>query len=336
MKTRQLWFTGPRSVEIRETALPDPAPGFVQVRSLYSGISAGTEMLVYRGELPAGMDLDATLTTMKSTAWPLQYGYATVGRVERLGSNVDLVWQDRIVFAFVPHAGYFNAACESLVVLPESIEPIAGVFLANMETAVNLVLDGSPRLGEKVVVLGQGIVGLLTTALLSAYPLNTLAIIEQIEMRRRYAARLGARVIDPGNTSDLDQLKQDLGNGADLVYELTGVPSVLNMAIDICGYGSRIITGSWYGTRSAGLTLGGSFHRNRISLTSSQVSTIAPELTARWDKLRRFATAWDMIEKIRPETFITHRIAFTNAASAYALLDQSPEQALQVVLDHTD
>ena len=344
MKTQQLWFARPGQVEIRQHTLPQLQADQVCVRNLYSAISAGTEMLVYRGQLPTELVLDSGLEAMKNrqVEYPLQYGYAAVGRVEQTGTQVDPAWKDKLVFAFQPHASHYITTPEQLVPVPAQTDPLAAVFLANTETAVNLMLDGRPQLGEKVVVLGQGVVGLLAAAMLARYPLGGLYTLDRIADRRAHALRLGVNSSsNPDSTAEVASLKSCLtiaenGRGADLVYELTGVPEVLNLAIDLCGYGSRIITGSWYGTRTAALQLGGSFHRNRISITSSQVSTIAPEHTGRWDKSRRFETAWQMISQISPEQLVTHRIPFAEAARAYDLLDRAPHEALQVVLEYPD
>lgn len=343
MNASQLWFTKPCTVEIRQQQLPALDPDEVLVRTLYSAISAGTEMLVYQGQIPSGMALDAGLANLQhQQSYPLQYGYASVGQIEQTGNRIASTWMGKKVFAFQPHASHFISTPSQLVVLPDQIEPLAAVFLANMETAVNLVLDGNPRLGEKVVVLGQGIVGLLVTAVLAQFPLRQLHALDRISERRDRAITLGAHATcDPGSATELATLKQNLeqeavGGGADLIYELTGAPAAINLAIELCGYAARIIGGSWYGTRTAELQLGGNFHRNRIQLISSQVSTIAPELTGRWDKARRFETAWQMIRKIRPESLISHRIPFSSAAEAYQLLYRTPDQALQIVFEYQD
>ena len=186
LRARQLWFTGPRRVEVREQALPPPGEGEVLVACRCSAVSAGTEMLLYRGQVPADMALDASLDALKDqdSAYPLQYGYASVGRVERLGENVPRDWEGRTVFAFQPHASHFLARPAQLVPVPDDIDPLAAVFLANMETAVTLVHDGRPRLGEQVVVLGLGAVGQLVTGLLAAFPLQALYGVDRIERRR--------------------------------------------------------------------------------------------------------------------------------------------------------
>lgn len=343
MKAQQLWFTQPRQVEIREQTLPPLQPGQIMVKSLCSAISAGTEMLVYRGQLPTDISLDATLESLQQQqSYPLQYGYACVGRVEQIGEAVDSKWQDQLVFSFQAHASHFIATPEQLIVLPDDIEPETAVFLANMETAVNLVLDGNPALGEKVLVLGQGIVGLLVASLLAQFPLAQLYALDGIAARRETALKLGVnQVFDSAADEQIAELKQALrlpvnlpetqGVGADLIYEVSGAPAALNLAIDLCSYSGRIVLGSWYGSKSAAIQLGGAAHRNRLKFISSQVSSIAPELTGRWDKARRFQTAWQMIRQLQPQQLISHRMPLDQAASIYQLLDQAAEEVLQAV-----
>ncbi|MDT8398628.1 MAG: hypothetical protein RQ899_08445 [Pseudomonadales bacterium] len=333
MKARQLWFTKAHQVEIREQALPAPTPSQIRVKSTCSAISAGTEMLVYRGQIPEGMALDATLASLQQhSTYPLQYGYACVGEVDQVGAGLDAQWLGKRVFAFQPHASHFITTPEQLLVLPDDITAEAAVFLANMETAVNLVLDGSPALGERVVVLGQGIVGLLLSSLLAQFPLSQLHALDGIAGRREQALSLGVKgVHDPGSDAQLALLEKDLLNGADLVYELSGVPQALNLAIRLCGFSSRVVIGSWYGSKTASIELGGNAHRNRIHLISSQVSSIAPELSGRWDKSRRFQLAWDMIRQVQPQSLITHRQTLEQADSIYALLHQTPDAVLQAV-----
>ncbi|MEI8571545.1 oxidoreductase [Methylomonas sp. LW13] len=343
MRARQLWFIKPGEVEIREQRLPPLQPGQILVKSLCSAISAGTEMLVYRGQLPTDIALDASLAALQQqNAYPLQYGYACVGNVEQIGAGVDASWLNKRVFSFQPHASHFIATLDQLIALPDDVEPEAAVFLANMETAVNLILDGSPGLGERVTVLGQGIVGLLLSSLLARFPLAQLLALDEIGKRSNYAEWLGVhRTFDPKSDRQIAELKDALrlpvelsatpNSGADLIYEVSGAPAALNLAIDLCSYSGRIVIGSWYGNKSASVQLGGVAHRNRIRFISSQVSSIAPELTGRWDKARRFQQAWRMIRQVKPQALISHRIPIDQAADVYQLLDQAPEQVLQAV-----
>ncbi len=326
-KTQQLWFEAPGQVAVRSVPLLMPGEGQVRVRSHCSAVSAGTELLVYRGQVPQTLALDETLDGMQhSTQYPLQYGYAAVGEVDALGSGVDPFWKGRRVFVFAPHASHVLARPEHLIPLPDDIAQEDAVFLANMETAVSLVHDAQPLLGERVAVLGLGIVGQLVCALLSRFPLDTLLAFDHVPERRRVAQSLGVTsVLSP------DASARGQAGDADLILELTGVPEALNLAIELAGFASRIIVGSWYGTKSAPVILGGAAHRNRLSIRTSQVSTLAPALTGRWDKARRFDTAWDMLSRIRPSVLISQRVPLEEAATVYQTLDRAPGEILQAV-----
>ena len=346
MSVRELWFTQPYHVEVRERSLPPLASGHIRVKNECSAISAGTEMLVYRGQLPSDISLDATLESLQhDQTYPLQYGYACVGRVEQIGAEVDSSWLGKRVFSFQPHASHFAATPEQVILLPDDIEPEAAVFLANMETAVNLVLDGSPALGERVLILGQGVVGLLVSSLLAQFPLTQLVALESLSLRKAQSLKFGVQqVFDPHLAADLASLEQLLHlpvqlsdtakSGADLIYEVSGVASALNLAINLSSYAGRIVIGSWYGNKADNLNLGGVAHRNRLKFISSQVSTIAPEWSGRWDKPRRFDVAWDMIRRVQPQQMISHRVPLEQAPFLYSLLDQAPEEILQAVLTY--
>jgi threonine dehydrogenase-like Zn-dependent dehydrogenase len=290
-------------------------------------------MLVYRGQIPGAMTLDAGLDSLQGAAdYPLQYGYASVGLVQQIGEDVDPDWAGKRVFSFQPHATHFLATPASVIVLPDDIEPEAAVFLANMETAVNLVQDGAPAIGERIAVLGQGVVGLLLTSLLSRFPLADLTAVDGVAARRAQGLLAGARqVFAPEAVAASLQHQSSTCSGADLIYEVSGVPEALNLAVSLSGYSSRIVIGSWYGNKSTVVPLGGAAHRNRLHISTSQVSTIAPQLSGRWDKARRFELAWEMIRQIRPQQLITHRAPLQEADALYKLLHEAPGDVLQAI-----
>jgi 2-desacetyl-2-hydroxyethyl bacteriochlorophyllide A dehydrogenase len=329
MNRRSLWFVGAGRVDFRDEGVGPPSTGEALVQTLYSAISPGTEMLVYRQQVPADMPVDESIGALAGTfTYPLKYGYAAVGRVVALGPEVEAAWRDRMVFAFNPHETHFVAATRDLIPLPDDVDAETALFLANMETAVNFLLDGAPLVGERVVVLGQGVVGLLTTALLARLPLATLTTFDLYPLRRSASVSLGAHAsLDPA-----DALPTALD--ADLTYELSGSPATLDLAIAVTGFGGRIIVGSWYGEKRTQLDLGGRFHRSRLRLSSSQVSTLTPELLARWTKARRLGVAWDMLRRVEPARFITHRIPFHDAPQAYDRLDHHPADCIQVILTY--
>ena len=337
-----LIFSGPATVEVRTEPLAAPGPGEVLVRTLLSAISAGTELLIYRGLAPAAMPADTSLPSLTGTlAFPLKYGYASVGRVVQVGAGVDPLLQDSLVFAFQPHQTHFVAPVAETVPLPADLPLERAVLLPSAETALNLVQDGRPLAGERVVVFGQGVVGLLTTALLAAMPLAALVTLDRYARRRQASLALGAHVsLDPDSGDTTTSLPLALSDpvhpGADLAFELSGDPAVLDRALAAVGFAGRIIIGSWYGEKRAPLDLGGAFHRSRIQLVSSQVSTIAPELRGRWTQARRLAYALSFLQEIEAEGLISHRIPFAEAASAYRLLDENPELTIQVVLTYPE
>jgi 2-desacetyl-2-hydroxyethyl bacteriochlorophyllide A dehydrogenase len=336
MKRYSLYFVSPRSVEVREETLAEPAPDQVLVETICSAISPGTEMLVYRGEFP-DMLVDPNIGALSGDfAYPLCYGYACIGRIKAIGKQVNKEWQDRLVFSFQPHCSHFLARPESLLRVPPDLQAEAAAFLPNMETAVNLVQDAKPILGERAMVFGQGIVGLLTASLLMEFPLDTLLTADRFELRRKASMGLGVKAcLDPAEPNFKDKAKSLLNPDADLSIELSGSPDALNDAIAMTGFSGRIVIGSWYGRKPAQLDLGGSFHRSRIKLISSQVSSISPELSGRWDKSRRFEVAWQAIQRIQPQKWITHRFSLGQAQEAYRLLDESPEVAIQVMLAYS-
>jgi threonine dehydrogenase-like Zn-dependent dehydrogenase len=265
----------------------------------------------------------------------MKYGYSAVGRVVDTGKDVDPNWIDRLVMAFNPHESHFISDPEKLMLFPEDIGPEDGVFLPNMETAINFLMDGKPLIGENVAVFGQGIVGLLTTCLLARIPLTRLIALDKFPMRRRASEDAGASVcLDPNGDDLQDRLAEYLPNGADMTYEVSGSPAALDQALAATGFAGRIVIGSWYGNRPSSLNLGGKFHRSRIHLISSQVSTLAPEFQGRWTKERRLGVAWEMIRQMRPSRFITHRFPIQEAAKAYSILDVDPGSAIQVLLTY--
>ncbi len=332
-RAHQLWFTQPFGVEVRETALPTPEPDQMLVRTIYSGVSAGTELLLYRGQLPGSMALDESLESLgQDSGYPTQYGYACVGEVQQTGDGVDPDWHGCRVFSFQPHASHFLARPDQLKRVPDDISLQDAVFLPNMETAVNLVQDGRPLIGERVVVLGQGIVGLLLTAALSRHPLAALVAVEGQPHRQERAHAMGAEAVyGPGDAAEAEALEY-----SDLIYEVSGQPQALNLAIALSGYASRIVIGSWYGDKSAAIELGGKAHRNRLELITSQVSTLAPELTGRWDKRRRFQVAWEMIRRIEPARLVTHTAPLHEADTIYRQLHEQQSGIVQALFHYPD
>lgn len=331
MKIDELWFDGQKNVEVRQSKIAAIPKEAMLVQTEYSGISAGSELLIYRGELPEKMVLDSTIESLKnSSAYPMRYGYALVGEVIEVGENVTSDWIGKRVFTFQPHASHAIVTEASVITIPDSINARQAVFMPNMETAVCLVHDAAPLLGERVVVQGGGVVGLLTTLLLEQYPLKSVHLVEPDAKRRELLGGFcAAEIISP------DELLASQGEQwADTVIEVSGNPVAINSAIRWTRFNGRIVIGSWYGTKRSSIDLGELFHRSRIQIISSQVSTVNPALSGRWTKERRFQTAIDKLVEIQPERFITHAFELHEASQAYQLLDNSTEQHLQVVFKY--
>jgi len=337
MQRQALFFTAPFGLEICEELLPPLPTDGLLVQTLISAISPGTEMLLYRGQMPPELMADATIAALGEGGYPQKYGYAAVGRVVEIGASVDNSWRDRLVFAFQPHQTHFIARPDDVLPLPEGMLPETAVFLPNMETAVSFVMDAQPGIGEQVAVFGQGIVGLLTTSLLAQLFLACLLTVDGFPLRRDWSQKLGATAsLDPADPDLPNQILAALPHasyhpGLDLAFELSGNPAALDVAIEAIGFNGRILVGSWYGSKRADLNLGGKFHRSQMQLVSSQVSHIAPRWRGRWSKARRLAVAWEMLQKHQPHQLITHRFSLAQAQQAYELIDHRSETAVQVV-----
>lgn len=344
VKRRALFFTGPGAVSVCSEVVTAPRGDEVLFETVASAISAGTEMLFYRGQLPGGMAADASIAGLTGAVrYPLKYGYACVGRVDAGAGDVRdgaPLQGASLYFAFHPHESHFCASPQALLPVPEGMAPEKAALLPNAETAVNLVMDGAPLVGERVVVIGLGVVGLMTTALLARFPLAALVGVDPLPNRRKMAEAFGAgRTVDPGGADAAHRLREALadgaeGTGADLFFELSGQPAALGAAVSAAPFDSRIVVGSWYGTKPAALELGGTFHRNRVRLISSQVSTLAPRLRGRWTKERRMQSAWRLLGELPAEELISHRYPLEEAAAAYAMIDRGSEESLQVILEY--
>ncbi len=341
MRRRTLFFAGPRQIAIREETIKRPGFGQALVKTLITAISPGTELLVYRGQAPADLAVDETIAALAGKfAFPLKYGYSAVGEVVALGPGLPPELKGRLVFAFHPHESHFLATPDELLELPPELSPEDAVFFPNMETAVTFMLDGQPLLGEQVAVFGQGIVGLLLTGLLARWPLAALVTMDLHPRRRLASETLGAHAsLDPSAPGAGQELIARLQGGrsypgADLTYEVSGNPAALDQAIAATGFSGRVVIGSWYGIKKTDLNLGGAFHRSRVRLIGSQVSSLAPDLTGRWTNARRYHTTWKMLREIQPSRLITHRFPLEEAAQAFALLDRNPAEAIQVILSY--
>jgi 2-desacetyl-2-hydroxyethyl bacteriochlorophyllide A dehydrogenase len=329
-----VWFGGPHRVEIRQEPVASVGPDDVRVRSVVSGVSAGSELLVYRGDAPS--DIPPDLPTVGGDfGFPVKFAYASVGRVIEVGSRVARLAVDDLVFVHHPHQTEYVVPADTPMRLPDDLPPDVGVFAANLETAVTVVLDAHPRLGEAVLVAGQGVVGLLITMLLRRLGTTPIVTADFHERRRAASASAGA---DHVLRVDVDLVDAVLGltegRGVDVAVEASGNPAALQACIDASAYGGTIVVASWYGTRNVSLDLGARFHRRRLRVVSSQVSTLDSALAPRWDRARRSSLVAGLLQELPLEELITHRFPLDRAAEAYELLDHGAGECLQVVLDY--
>jgi 2-desacetyl-2-hydroxyethyl bacteriochlorophyllide A dehydrogenase len=329
-----VWFAAPGVAEIRTEPSLAVGPADVRVRAIVSGLSAGSELLVYRGLAP--VDLPPDLPTVEGDfRLPIKFGYANVGAVVEVGAEVADLAVDDLVFVHHPHQTEYVVAATFPSRLPDGLPVERGVFAANLETAVTVVLDAHPRLEEAVLVVGQGIVGLLVTMLLKRAGAGPVIAVDLHERRRNAAVRAGAdHALAPGDGLVPRVLGLTAGRGVDVAVEASGSPAALQSCVDSAAFGGTVVVASWYGTRDAKLALGGAFHRRRLRLVSSQVSTLDPTVSPRWNRERRTDVVGTLLGELALEDLISHRFPFSAAASAYELLEEKPEECLQVVLDY--
>jgi len=290
-------------------------------------------MLVYRGEVPKDLPLDLP-TFAGSYGFPIKYGYALAGRILDAGPDVESLAPGDPVFVHHPHQDVFVVPAGTPVRLPDDLNPLLGVFAANLETALNVVHDAPLRLGEWALVFGQGVVGLLVARLLTLSGAKVLAV-DPLEKRRRLALAGGAHgAFEPGEDLGVQVDEATAGRGADVAVEASGSGAALQAAIECVADEGTVVVASWYGTKPVSLALGGRFHRGRVRLRSSQVGRLSPELSVRWDRARRMEMIVGLLGRLRLEELISHRIPFGQTPEAYRLVDERPEETVQVVLDY--
>jgi 2-desacetyl-2-hydroxyethyl bacteriochlorophyllide A dehydrogenase len=315
-KARGLMFIAPRQVTIEPVDLPDPGPTDVVVRVTHSGISAGTELLAYRGELEPGLVLDETLGTLAGTFdFPFRYGYSCVGRVEDSPGHPA---PGTLVFAYHAHQDHIVVAADDVVVL-DDVDPRTATLLPLVETALQVCLDAGTVAYQPVIVLGLGAVGTLVAALLVRAG-AVVAGVDPRAWRRGPAAAFGVAVLAPDELAGWVTKTTD-GRGVPLVVEASGNPEALAGALGLLAHEGVALVASWYGARDVPLPLGSTFHRRRLTIRSTQVSTIPSVLGDRWTTSRRRAVAGALLTELALAELATHEFAFDDAAAAYAALD---------------
>jgi len=312
---RAFWVRSPGSAGIQSEALAPLAPGEVQVRTLFSGISRGTESLVYAGSVPQSQ-YEAMRAPFQSGNFPgpVKYGYISVGVIEegpadRIGERV---------FCLFPHQDRYRVPGSAALPLPADLPPGRAVLAANMETAINALWDAAPTVGDRILVIGAGVLGLLAAWLCRQIPGAEVTLIDVNPARGDIARTWGLPFA----------LQADPGAEADLVIHASGNPAGLEQALNAAGREATIVELSWYGNRRVPLPLGEAFHSRRLLLKSSQVGRVPPHRSVRWDFRRRLALALDLLRDERLDRLITGESPFDQLPEVLAQLSTDPGDTL--------
>lgn len=302
-RRRYVEFVSPGVVHVSEEDVLPLGPNQLLLATSCSLISTGTELKVFNGDLDSDQPADLTISGMQDKmSYPLRYGYSLVGRVVAVGADLrEDDWVGKTVFSFSPHASSVVIDASSAMLVPEGISPEDAVFLPSVETAVSLVQVAGSIIGEKVLVVGQGLIGMLTGAVLSELAHADTTIADICEKRLTAASTFNSKALQ-WNPSTHPPFSDA---AFDVTIEVSGHPGGLQTAIDNTGQNGRVVVGSWYGEAASPLKLGLKFHRSGLRIICSQVSTIPSELTGRWDKDRRFELTWKAIKLIRPSRLIS-------------------------------
>ncbi len=292
-----LWIVGMRRAEIRPTALPPLGRDDAVIRTLYSGVSRGTERLVFEGRVPPS-EYGRMSGPMQegSFPFPVKYGYCAVGIVETGPSD----WQGRTVFALHPHQDRFVTPTTLVTRVPDHIPAKRATLAANMETALNALWDGKVGPADRIVIVGAGCVGLLVANLAARMPGARVTLVDIDPERRAIAEAMGARFATP----------DDAPRNADVVFHTSATPEGLACAVAAAGEEATIVEMSWYGEGTVGAPLGGAFHSGRLKIVSSQVGLVAPSRRSRWCADRRRDAAMALLDDARLDLLVKDEIAF--------------------------
>jgi NADPH:quinone reductase-like Zn-dependent oxidoreductase len=295
--SESLWYVAPSRAEIRSEPLAEPGPGEVRVRTLCSGISRGTEQLVFAGRVPESEYERMRAPCMGGAfPFPVKYGYAAVGRVGQ--GPAELV--GRAVFALHPHQDAFNVPAGAVLTLPEGLPPERAVLAANMETALNAVWDAQPGPADRIAVVGGGVVGALVAWLCERLPGAQVTLVDVVASRAKLADVLGVGFACP----------EEAPGDCDLVVHASGTGAGLSTALRLAGMEAAVLEMSWYGGGDVPVALGAEFHSRRLRLISSQVGQVAPSHRPRWTHKRRLAAALDLLRDERIDALLAPAVDF--------------------------
>jgi NADPH:quinone reductase-like Zn-dependent oxidoreductase len=306
-----LWIEAPGRPALRRSPLADPADGEVRVRTLYSAVSRGTERLVFAGGVPEGERARMACPFQEgSFPGPVKYGYAAVGRVE--AGPAALV--GRTVFSLTPHQDAAVLPADAVVPVPAGVPARRATLAANMETALNVVWDAGIAPGDRVAVIGAGLVGLLVARLAAAIPGTVVTVADIQPGRADTAARLGLTFTEPENIP-IDQ---------DVAINTSASSAGLVTALAAAGVEATVVEASWHGEAMVPLPLGAAFHSRRLRLVSSQVGMIPAGRRSRWTHRRRLETALSLLTDPTLDGLISGESAFARAPADYAAVLADP------------
>lgn len=300
--SQSLWYVAPERAEIRSEYL-DPLPSqCIRVRALFGALSRGTESLVYRGLVPESEFTRMAAPWMGGVfPFPVQYGYANVGRIEEGPAD----WTGRLVFALKPHQTLYQSAIDEVVVLPDGVRTERAVLAANMETALNAVWDAAPGPGDRIAVVGGGVVGCLVAYLCGHLPGASVTLVDINPERAAIAKALGVAFALPESTPA----------NCDVVFHCSASASGLATAMGAAGDEAIVLELSWYGAAPVQLPLGGAFHSRQIRLQSSQVGHVATSHRPRWSHRRRLEAAMQLLIDARLDALLSPAIEFAELPS---------------------
>jgi 2-desacetyl-2-hydroxyethyl bacteriochlorophyllide A dehydrogenase len=312
---RAFWIAAPGEGEIRSEPLPPPSSDDVVVQTLYSGISRGTEALVFQGRVPPS-EYQRMRAPFQAGSFPapVKYGYSSVGRIERGPRDL----QGRTVFVLYPHQTRYVVPAHAVHVLPDDVPPERAVLTANLETAINGLWDARPHIGDRIVVVGGGTVGCLVAWLAGRIPGCDVELVDINPQREAIAHVFGVRYAAP----------ETIWEGADVVIHASGSAAGLDLALKVAAFEATVVEMSWYGDEAVTLPLGEAFHARRLTLRSSQVGTVPPSQRARWDARRRMQLALTMLTDAALDVLITGESPFEELPATMAHLAAGSDNTL--------
>ncbi|MFN2587657.1 MAG: zinc-binding alcohol dehydrogenase [Actinomycetota bacterium] len=327
IRARALEFAAPRDVRLVELELAEPRADEIVVRTLYSGISTGTELLAYRGQIDPDLPLDEEIGTLTQTfSYPFRYGYGCVGIVERSNAAVG---PGTVVAVLHPHQDRLVCRPADAVPVPAADARLA-TMLPLVETALQITLDVGDAFADPVVVTGLGSVGLLTALLLQRAGARVVGV-DPVRARRLLAGDVDVEAVAPDAAPDR-VASLTAGHGVPVVVEASGNPAALASSLPLLAHEGTALVASWYGTKPVTLALGRDFHRRRLTIRSTQVSTIPARLSARWTIERRRKRAAALLAELPLKRLATHEVPFERAPEAFRMLDRGDGDVMHVAL----